>query len=129
VSKVEKYKYIYEYDLKGCFDNLSVRYITRILNNLGAPRMFTISLESINRCAVTLPEEILLEEKTAFDKMYTNDLFKRFGILKDPDMFNQIAEEEEFVDFDEMTKEEQEETMKIANELGFNSIEELTTPY
>jgi hypothetical protein len=28
-----------------------------------------------------------------------------------------------------MTKEEQEETMKIANELGFSSIEELTTPY
>jgi hypothetical protein len=87
VSKINKYKYIYEYDLKGCFDNISVDHITEYLKTLGSPMGLNYHLENINRCAVILPKEIKLDEKLMLDKISTREMLKQLKINKESDMF------------------------------------------
>jgi len=61
-SKVEKYKYVYEFDLRNCFGNLDTRVISDILMKLGVPSQLAYWLEDINTSQPELPEERKLDE-------------------------------------------------------------------
>ena len=60
LNKVEKYKYIYEIDLKQCFPNIQGKYITEELRELGVPFEYYSRLEGMNR---SVPKPIVDDQE------------------------------------------------------------------
>ena len=58
-----KKKYIYEFDLKGFFDNVEIPKVTELLEKWGTPKRIVYHLENINRCTPQLQSEDLVDEK------------------------------------------------------------------
>jgi len=57
-----KRKYIYEWDFKGFFDQVSIPAISHYLRKLQVPETYISWLEAINRCPVKLLEKDLIDE-------------------------------------------------------------------
>jgi len=47
LSKIHKYKYVYEIDLKGCFPNIDFEMIVSKLKGLGTPYRITKFIEEL----------------------------------------------------------------------------------
>jgi retron-type reverse transcriptase len=62
IEKVLKANYIYEFDLKGFFDNVSITEVSDILREKKVPEKIVIFLQNINICVPKFPEELLLME-------------------------------------------------------------------
>lgn len=62
-NRVLKSKYIYEFDLKGFFDNVSIKYIHERLLDYEVPPLLCLKIQAINRNAPKLPETLELDEE------------------------------------------------------------------
>lgn len=116
VGKIDRYKYVYEIDLKGCFPNISATRVTACLEKLGVPPAVFYWLENINRCDPELPRELLLDESVALDKMDVNKSLKD-GVAPSPG--NSLMAEVESLD-----KETLDLVVQMAKEDGAESLEE-----
>lgn len=73
-TKVPKYKFVYEFDLKKCFDLIDTRVIADILMRLGVPSVLAYHLEEINTSQPDLPEDRKLDESKADKVKYYQKL-------------------------------------------------------
>lgn len=55
IPKIEKYKYVSEIDLKGCFPNIVISYVIDKLKELGVPNDYATYLLEINKSNPKLP--------------------------------------------------------------------------
>jgi len=62
LSQVVKSKYIWEFDLKGFFDNVDVALVSRQLSELGMPPKEIYQFQDICKGLPSLPEEEKLDE-------------------------------------------------------------------
>lgn len=70
LNKIQKYKYIYEIDLKQCFPSIRGEYISDELENLGVPEEYINYIEMINR---STPNPIVKDQVV---KKMMNEPFK-----------------------------------------------------
>ena len=63
ITKVIPSKNIYEFDLKGFFDNVRIEKVSRTLKSLGIPRFIVEHIERMNKSAPILATEELTDEK------------------------------------------------------------------
>jgi len=68
VFKMHKYPYVYEFDLKGCFDNISARAVSAIFSSIWVPQWVIWYMESVNRQAPKLPDAQYLDETDYINK-------------------------------------------------------------
>lgn len=76
VEKIPKYRYIYEIDLKGCFDNIQSEYVSHELEKLGVPPRYIYYLENLNRCTPKFKKEDMIDETQLRDKSMWKHLGK-----------------------------------------------------
>lgn len=118
-KKMENYKYVYEIDLKGCFDNIQLDNVLNILEKLGMPKRTLYHIENINLSIPEFPKEKLLDESILEDKAEMQARARGLGLQKNltqPTSLTQV--------YDEMPPEDQKVVMEIAKEEGINDIEE-----
>lgn len=113
VSKLNKYPYIYEIDLKGCFDNIQSEYVSHDLEQLGMPPRYKYYLENLNRCTPRFKENDLIDESKLRDKAMWPKL-KQMDVAGPPSMMDA---------FNNMEPENQAVVLEMAREEGMH-IEE-----
>ncbi len=74
ISQAYKARYITEWDLKGFFDNIPPHKITEELLKRGVPKRVANFLESINKSAIQINTEPLLDERKVLDLVEANKL-------------------------------------------------------
>jgi len=76
-----KYKYKYEFDLDGCFNNISVQAVTGCLEDLKVPKQMVIFSEYVNS---SLPDLRLKELKEETEIRRRDDegmeIINKFGL-------------------------------------------------
>ena len=81
ISKLHKYPNIWEFDLKGCFDEISIDWVTKKLRDLGVPLDVRTWIEGINLSSPSLPEVKKIDERPQVRKEWeanlTQDRFLR----------------------------------------------------
>jgi len=77
ISKCNKYKYIYETDLKGFFDNISVPEVFRIIEKYSPPKGIFYHLENFCKNTPKLQKVDKIDESKIRDKedIYNNPDF------------------------------------------------------
>lgn len=71
--------YIYEFDLKGFFDNIHVNKISKVLFDYNTPKAIVYRLENINRNNPKLPAETKLDEgKTIMSEQDQDDIMRGY---------------------------------------------------
>lgn len=74
VPKLYSYPNIWEYDLKGCFDEIRLDYVSSKLSSIGMPDKFVKWIEGINLTVPTFPKEIKADERRQVFKALEQDL-------------------------------------------------------
>lgn len=113
VGKVNEYNFIYEVDLKGCFDNIQSQHVTDILMKLGMPPGPAYYLENINRCTPKFRDTDLIDESKLRDKALWSNL-KKMETEKPRTMYTELEENpllyqwvlENYPDVDEFLQEQ-----------------------
>ena len=84
LTKVINSNDIYEYDLRNCFEELSIRRTVDLIREIGIPEDLAIELESLNESGAKLPKDKKLEEKRAEAKLeYGERKEKVIGTIED----------------------------------------------
>lgn len=86
VTKISKYKYIYEIDLRNCFGEIQGQFVTDILMKLGMPPGDCYYLENLNRCTPQFRDkdeidESALRDKAKFANLKKNDMPDRKSVV------------------------------------------------
>lgn len=105
ITKVIPSKNIYEFDLKGFFDNVRIEKVSRTLHRLGVPRFIVEHIERMNKSAPILTSEELTDEnkwklRNKYNNLYypnileekidENKLYE--AIMEPSDFSNEIVE-------------------------------------
>lgn len=69
VKEVTNYKYIYEFDIKGFFNNVQISEVKRLLKERGMPNSMLSKLEKI---LISIPLNLDTNAKSAYDKYLVN---------------------------------------------------------
>jgi len=77
LSGLQKKKYIYEWDFKGFFDSVNIKNISRILLEAKVPQDWVEFLESVNRSAIQLEKEDLVDETYHRDQMHLTQVARQ----------------------------------------------------
>jgi len=113
MDKIDKYDYIYEIDLKGCFDNVQAQYVSDKLLKLGCPPGIVYYMENINRCTPKFQTKDEIDESALRDK----SLYRKLKDEEAPKPYSM------FQAFEEMEPENQKVVMEIAKEEGMDLFE------
>lgn len=79
LTKVKKYKYIYEIDLKGCFPSINLKPIVDKLLDMGVHYKFVLHLEQLNLSSPKKAKFDLIDEWAEDAKRSANKWMKRHG--------------------------------------------------
>jgi hypothetical protein len=71
LRKVNKYRYIYEIDLRNCFNEINARWVSVLLEKHGVPKAYTDYLERLNASSPKFPEEIQQIDESAYNHRAT----------------------------------------------------------
>lgn len=83
-SKLHKYNYIMEIDLRNCFGEIQADAVSRILLELGAPKRAVEYIEEINLCSPQWAKEDLLDETPYRKKWEENQKWNTPVLKSDP---------------------------------------------
>jgi len=77
LSGLHKKKYIYEWDFKGFFDTVNIREVSRLLSKAKVPTDWVEFLEAVNRSAIQLEKEDLVDETYHRDQMHLTQIARQ----------------------------------------------------
>jgi len=94
LGKIHRYKYIYEVDLKNCFNEINSAWVTEKLRELGVPPRYCYYLENINRNVPVFPPKEEIDESVLHDRKAMYKLTKAGMPQRESSLFDSYNEME-----------------------------------
>lgn len=91
----KRYKFVYEIDLKNCFNEISSVWVTEELKKLGVPPRYYYYLENLNRNVPQFKEKDEIDETVLRDRKKVHELIRAGMPTNETSIFDSYNEMEE----------------------------------